>query len=847
MRIAMGTMMNRWTIAVLGMSLAAMVLPVRAGALTLAHEGKPTATLVLATNATRAAQFAAYELQYHIQKITGAVLPIVKDGTPVAGARILVGESPATQALGINAGDFKPQEYLIQFAPQAIVLMGRDQADFTAVKYDLGDPGCLSTWPGFWDERSTTYAVYDFLTKFCGVRWFNPTDTGTVIPHKPTLAVSGRNLRRQPAFEYRDILGSGHDSVGFYDPYVQLWTDPQSAGYKAWEQAAYADLHAQGADANALTGAKSMRQLLFLLRMKNGGTICRCSHSFYGYTHRFWKKSDTPDLAKLFEGKHPEFFAQGYEGDPPQLCYSGTGTIRQVAKDAVEYLKGQKTGGELGIEWNPQRPNPFPMEPMDNGFFCKCPECQRLIALGKDYGPSNVFSVATYSDYFFNFVNEVAKETRKTLPDAQLVTLAYMTHAWPAKSVDLDPSVALQFCFSANRLPYSREEYDNEISALNAWAARKNPLYVWLYDCFPVYPAENGKFHCFPAFTAHTKSDQFKRFHRLGVRGMFYCWMFGPETDAYVNLRLMDDPTLDIDDLLTDYFSQLYGPAGKPLQQLYLEIEKVYTDPANYRSLKKPLHQSAEIAWTLLGTTKRMAAFGKLMDKAKRMAVTAQEKRNVELFDLGVWKYMTEGQAKYWERANAPTPSLTVPAVTNALGDPTKVPWEQAAALTGGWFVYGGKQPAERRLTGRMAHDGQFLYVELVDPCDTTKLMVSPMVYPCDDWEIFAATQLGKSYRQIVVGPDSRTAFLQDRANVSPEAAQSLRAVSDKTSPDRWVTRLAIPLKELVPGGAQAGDKIYLNVLRASSPALKGSIDTWVSYTTVHEVDRLAAVVLAKP
>ncbi|MDD5708459.1 MAG: DUF4838 domain-containing protein, partial [Kiritimatiellae bacterium] len=581
-----------------------------------------------------------------------------------------------------------------------------------------------------------------------------------------------------------------------------------------------------------------------LLRMKNGGQICRCNHSFYGYTHRFWKQSDNPNLAKLFEGKRPEFFAQGYEGDePPQLCYSGTGTIRQVAKDAVEYLQGRKTGGELGINWNPQLPNPFPLEPMDNGSFCNCPECQRLIALGKDYGPSNVFSVARYSDYFFNFVNEVARETRKTLPDAQLVTLAYMTHAWPPRFTQLDSAVAVQFCFAANRMPYCRAEYENEINALKSWATRKNPLYLWLYDCFPSVIASEAKFHCFPGFFAHTTSKQFKLFHRLGVRGMFYCWMFGPETDAYATLRMMDDPTLDMDDLLDDYFTQLYGPAGKPLKRLYLGIEQTYSDPANYRSIKKPGHQTGQIAWGLLGTPERMAHFGKLMEEAKRLAVTPQQKRNVELFDLGVWKYMTEGQAKYQERANAPVPSLTVPAVPDALGDPAMVKWEQAAALAGGWFVRGSKQPAERQFTGRMAHDGKCLYVELVDPCATKDLHVSPWVYPYDDWEIFATTQLGTSYRQIVAGPDGRTVLLQDRAHVSPQPA-GVRALSDKTSPDRWVTRLAIPLQELVPAGAESGDKIYLNIMRCSSAALKGSIDTWVSYTTVHEVDHLAEVTL---
>ena len=47
----------------------------------LTREGKPLATIVTAEEPTAVAAFAAAELQYHVQQITGAVLPIVTEGT----------------------------------------------------------------------------------------------------------------------------------------------------------------------------------------------------------------------------------------------------------------------------------------------------------------------------------------------------------------------------------------------------------------------------------------------------------------------------------------------------------------------------------------------------------------------------------------------------------------------------------------------------------------------------------------------------------------------------------------------------------------------------------------------
>ena len=43
--------------------------------ITLVRQGKPSASIVVAQNPTHSARLAALELQYHIQKITGAMNP----------------------------------------------------------------------------------------------------------------------------------------------------------------------------------------------------------------------------------------------------------------------------------------------------------------------------------------------------------------------------------------------------------------------------------------------------------------------------------------------------------------------------------------------------------------------------------------------------------------------------------------------------------------------------------------------------------------------------------------------------------------------------------------------------
>ena len=50
--------------------------------LTLAQNGQPAATIVVARKPTRAAQFAAYELQWHLKQITGGDFRIAPRTSP---------------------------------------------------------------------------------------------------------------------------------------------------------------------------------------------------------------------------------------------------------------------------------------------------------------------------------------------------------------------------------------------------------------------------------------------------------------------------------------------------------------------------------------------------------------------------------------------------------------------------------------------------------------------------------------------------------------------------------------------------------------------------------------------
>jgi hypothetical protein len=175
-------------------------------------------------------------------------------------------------------------------------------------------------------------------------------------------------------------------------------------------------------------------------------------------------------------------------------------------------------------------------------------------------------------------------------------------------------------------------------------------LSLWLYYGFPEEIATGEGWHCFPGFFAHTLDRQIKVFARDGMRGAFLN-NIGEQVDTYLTFKLFDDPTLNVDAMLDEFFTRYYGPAAEPMKRIYLRIEEIFANTANYpdriRNGKIEDHQTEEMAWKYLGTKQRMAELGKLMDEATRLAGDGVQKQRVAMFRKGIWDYMVEGHKMY--------------------------------------------------------------------------------------------------------------------------------------------------------------------------------------------------------
>lgn len=567
----------------------------------LTRDGKPAVTIVIAAAPAPAATFGAQELQLHVQKITGATLPIMHDTEQIAGPRVLLGPSAVTSRLGLEESHFEDQEYQIRFLDDDLVMLGKEQA--------------------------TSYAVHDFLERFCNVRWYGPGDSQMVFPETDTLVVEPREVRRRPTFAWRTIF-----------PWTQFMT-----ARELYNQPSDEDLS------------------LFWLRHRMGGEAYACNHSLEGYYDRFWMQN--PENPEVFVAEHPDWFAQGYAADdlvayggqPPQLCYSSQGLVDQVVADARRYFDGEGTanGAEAAGRF-------FAMVPMDRGgrgHWCRCRDCQSQIDQQR-LSENSFDSNGSASDYWFAFVNKVARELARSHPDKYISTLAYAGYSYYPRKVQPEPNVSVQMCLHTRNC-WAPGMQQDELRWYQDWVnhEQNRPLYLWLYHCLPeLHNVDGPPFRCFPGFHAHAVGEQFMTFARDGIRGAFIEGV-SDQVDTYVTIKLLDDPSLDVDTLLEEFFTRYYGPAAEPIKRFYLCVEETYCNPANYpaeiqTNLQEDFFQTEEIAWKYLGTEERMAKLGSLMDEATRLAVGDIEQQRVALFRQAIWDHMVEGRQQYM--ANQP-------------------------------------------------------------------------------------------------------------------------------------------------------------------------------------------------
>lgn len=158
-------------------------------AATLAADGEPRMTIVLAEGAIRPERTAAEELSDYLARVTGGKFRIVGEAEARPGPALHVGPTAHARRQGLDPSAWGPERWAMRCVGADVVLVG-------------GRP------------RGTLYAVYRFLEDQVGVRWWNAFEEH--VPRRPTVEIPALDRHGEPRFRYRDIhLLYAHDDGRF--------------------------------------------------------------------------------------------------------------------------------------------------------------------------------------------------------------------------------------------------------------------------------------------------------------------------------------------------------------------------------------------------------------------------------------------------------------------------------------------------------------------------------------------------------------------------------------------------------------------------------------------------------
>jgi len=786
------------------------------GEMVLVEQHKPLATLVVAKDAPVTVLFAAEELQTHLEKMTGTRLPQVTDDKKVDGPVVLVGESSLTRAMNLKSDDFKRQEYLVRVEPGRMVLIGRDRkiGGVPTPERDKPYNGFL-----YYDAIGTCYAVYHFLES-CGVRWYLPTEIGTVIPEKPTLVVPGGKVRRRPATKYR---------------YQNMANKRTPTSLYAWDR--------ENLPREDKGEVAPMRETtLWNMRMRVQGDAFVANHSHYHWYQRF-------------KDSHPEYFAKGRTfNSGTQLCWTHPEVIAQTVKDADDFFSGRPVPG-LGRAQGDY----FSLVPMDHSSYCKCERCAKYFKIKKKR--IDGFNSDQYSQYIWTFVNEVAKGVRKVQPDKFVSALAYARYFEPPVNLILEPNVAVMLCLQSDRWGYWPEARKYNEAQVAKWAKVIEHPYVWLYLNFP----QHKKNDRFPALIAHEYARQMRLFHKAGLEGIFLEMtsdLYGldkkgrtsfkvwpnPMEDfftIYVILKMADDPALDENVILDEFYGLFYGNAAGPIKAFVEKAEKIYNDP-KLRDPNRHIHNSLPESWHFMCPSKTLAEFEELIKQAYKLADTPKARARVKIFDEGIYQSMVAGREKWKVGARLMEQKGRWLAVATRLGRKagTKgldgLDWSKAQTLP--TFLSMEAGACKIKTDARIGYDDKNIYFRIFCHDKKTKAILrkhkkrDSYVFMDDAVEIFISPKLEKdgNYKQYVV---NAAGVLFDGAKGKDALGESWngnaksRARIEKGK--GWLVELAIPFTDLVSKPAKSSDFWRINICRDYRGMV--SLSQWrPTYSTFH-------------
>jgi len=548
----------------------------------LVENGAPKSLVVIPEDPSEQARVAANDFLWHIEKLSGARLPLKTEAELTQadrnGALVAIGATRLAKEAGIDVSKLPPEGYVVRSAANRLFLLGRQDV-LPATKKEL---------------RGTYYAVSSFLERDLGVRWLWPGELGTVVPERKTLPVPAIDRTGQPKLAQRKIRNALTNRK-FIEGMKYVPTDPAQRQRMIGESDAW------------------------LRRMGVGTRVqIHAGHAFTRWYERYGEE-------------HPDYFALHLNGSREwknlgkpknvKICVSNPAVVEQWIANAKELLKRNPSRQSFSASAN-------------DGYYtghCTCDRCRSwdepgapdtytfydVTAQGR-----TTYRYVSLTDRYLRFYNRLAEALQKAAPGKFVGGYAYGTwRALPLRE-KVHPNVIVGFVGLGY---FDEERREKDLAYWDGWSQLAERLYLrpnLLHGgnglpAVYVHKLAHDLRRCFDSGMFATDFDSLA--HHWATQGLNY----------YVLAKLLADPRADVDRIVDEYCRVGFGAAADHVKGYFAQLEKL-TDriarefPEVSKRLTRELELKKRVRWYHMAptwyTTETLEALEVKLDAAERLA-----------------------------------------------------------------------------------------------------------------------------------------------------------------------------------------------------------------------------------
>ncbi len=429
-----------------------------------------------------------------------------------------------------------------RFAKECGIVVPREKFEEDTV-YILVKDGTILLDGG---KRGKLYAVYEFVERFLGIRFYAPDQTKIPDLSKSTVEIPDCEILYTPPFRYRYLWS--HDIL-----FDRVYAN------RVRTNAEYINL-AYGNMGGGLRWAKP-----------------DC--------HSIFENLMPPDDEEYGFAKHPEFYSfvkekntrvgrfhdeLGFDWGEGDVCWSNPQGLDIVTERVKTWILNEK---EMEI---------FSVSQTDFKEHCECDECaKRAILHGVNGQPR-------WSALYVTAVNEIARrikawqETDERIKNRRiyLETFAYNYGVLPPTNIKVEDNVIIRICGPRECVLHPLGEGACDMNkpfmeGIDGWSKIAKNLYIWTYSANAVMPIAYTTF-----LNVIQKNLQY--FASKNVLGIFNEYTYFDKSANLYNVRqylyakLLWNPYMDFEGEYEEAMGYFYGKGAPYL----MEIEKSYISHA---------------------------------------------------------------------------------------------------------------------------------------------------------------------------------------------------------------------------------------------------------------------------